>query len=62
MVTKLVLQELVKIFTFHNYDYLVNENLSDKIDPRKRKMENDTTSLVNLLFGAQNGDQTAIRR
>ena len=46
-------------FNFHNYDDLYE---SPKIDPRKRKIDVAATSVVSLLFGAANGDVTAIRR
>ena len=55
-----IYQELVKMFNFHNYDNL--KHTVKKLDPRKRKVDNEANAVVNLLFGAANGDVTAIRR
>ena len=55
-----VFQDLVGKFNFHNYDNL--RFTSKKINPCKRKQENQTHEVVNLLFGAYNGDVSALRR
>lgn len=55
-----LLQELVSIFNFHNYDSL--QHTVRHIDPRRRAEEPHADAVVNLLFGAANGDVTAIRR
>ena len=49
------------MFNFHNYDNL-NHTVAQKEDPRTRTVDNKANSVVNLLFGAANGDVTAIRR
>ena len=47
-------------FNFHNYDDLGLS--SKKINPCKRKQETQSYEVVNLLFGAYNGDVSALRR
>ena len=59
-ITGLCFQDLVGKFNFHNYDNL--RFTSKKINPCKRKQENQTHEVVNLLFGAYNGDVSALRR
>ena len=51
---------MVRIYNFHNYDSL--KHTSEKVDPRRRKLDNKAQDIVSLLFGAYNGDVTAIRR
>ncbi|XP_064652355.1 glutaminase liver isoform, mitochondrial-like isoform X2 [Lineus longissimus] len=53
-------EELVQLYNFHNYDNL--KHTSKKLDPRRRSGDNKAQQIVNLLFGAFNGDVTAMRR
>jgi len=55
-----MLQELVRVFSFHRYDNL--KHASNKKDPRRHKYETKGLSIVNLLFSAASGDITAMRR
>lgn len=56
-------EELVKNFNFHNFDcMLFNQGDSKKKDPRKSADEAKGLAVVNLLFAAQSGDITAMRR
>lgn len=51
-------QELVAKFAFHNFDSIS----MNKKDPRKSTEENKSLAVVNLLFAAQAGDISALRR
>ncbi|KAK3087653.1 hypothetical protein FSP39_008800 [Pinctada imbricata] len=53
-------KELVNRFNFHHYDNLVHT--PKKVDPTQQKMANRALDAVSLLFGAYNGDVTAMRR
>ena len=53
-------QELVNRFNFHHYDNLMHTRL--KLDPRKRQLESTGQEVVTLLFGAYNGDLSALTR
>jgi glutaminase len=52
--------ELVKRFSFHNYDNL--RHTTRKVNPTRRKDESKAEQVVNLLFSAANGDVSAMRR
>lgn len=53
-------EQLVNVFNFHHFDNL--RHTSQKVDPRMRSSDAQGTRVVNLLFGAYNGDLTALRR
>ena len=53
-------QELVRIFNFHQYDNL--KHTAKKLDPLQRRTDAQGQQVVTLLFGAYNGDMTALRR
>lgn len=53
-------EQLVQVFNFHHYDNL--RHTSQTVDPRMRSSDVQGNRVVNLLFGAYNGDLTALRR
>lgn len=53
-------EELVCRFNFHHYDNLIHTR--QKSDPRKRLAEVTSNETVTLLFGAYNGDLSALTR
>lgn len=58
--------QLLQRFQFHPYecvrDGATAPSAQDKADPRLRKSDIDANRVVGLLFGAYNGDLTALRR
>ena len=48
------------MFNFHHYDNL--KRPTQKCDPRLRQADIQGGRIINLLFGAYNGDLTALRR
>ena len=48
------------MFNFNTYDDMTV--CEKKHDPRKRRIDIAAEGVVNILFGAANGDVTAIRR
>ncbi|XP_055998578.1 glutaminase kidney isoform, mitochondrial-like isoform X3 [Ostrea edulis] len=53
-------QELVNVYNFHNYDNL--KHTERKLDPTRRRMDTMSQDVVSILFGAFNGDVSALRR
>ena len=53
-------EQLVEGFNFHHYDNL--QHTKQKFDPRIRNPDHAGNRVVNLLFGAYNGDFKIIRR
>lgn len=53
-------ERLVQKFNFHHYDN-IKHTQQQKKDPRVRHTDTQATRVVNLLFGAYNGDLTALR-
>lgn len=54
------LQELTEMFNFHRFDNL--RHSEKKTDPRKTLFERRGLSVTALLFAANAGDLTALRR
>ncbi|XP_041480802.1 glutaminase kidney isoform, mitochondrial-like isoform X1 [Lytechinus variegatus] len=54
-------QDLVTHFNFHNYDNLRHHS-AKKIDPVTQRTHSQATRIMKLLFGAYNGDASALRQ
>ncbi len=54
------LQELVQKFSVHNYDMMMPSHL--KVDPTRRKIEQDGDEITQVLFSAQHADVGALER
>lgn len=54
-------QDLVAHFNFHNYDNLRHHS-AKKIDPVTQRTHSQATRIMKLLFGAYNGDASALRQ
>eukprot|EP00057_Strongylocentrotus_purpuratus_P023540 XP_011678014.1 PREDICTED: glutaminase kidney isoform, mitochondrial isoform X2 [Strongylocentrotus purpuratus] len=54
-------QDLVTHFNFHNYDNLRHHS-AKKIDPVTQRTHSQATRTMKLLFGAYNGDASALRQ
>uniref|UniRef100_A0A3B3TZ39 glutaminase n=1 Tax=Poecilia latipinna TaxID=48699 RepID=A0A3B3TZ39_9TELE len=55
-----LLQDLVSLCNFHNYDNL--RHFAKKLDPRREGGDQRVKSVINLLFAAYTGDVSALRR
>jgi len=53
-------EELINRFNFHHYDNLIYS--PKKMDPRKKRKENENVRVFNLLFSAFNGELGAMKR
>ncbi|MBK7993617.1 MAG: glutaminase A [Blastocatellia bacterium] len=53
-------KKLVEVFNFHNYDNLTG--VSEKIDPRRNRLDIETDRVIALIWAASKGDLTAIQR
>ncbi|OWF38844.1 glutaminase kidney isoform, mitochondrial-like isoform X2 [Mizuhopecten yessoensis] len=54
-------ENFIEAFSFHNFD-IVRQKKATKNDPRTTKTHSQAFEIVKLLFGAYNGDVTAMRR
>lgn len=53
-------KKLVETFNFHNYDSLTG--LSEKIDPRRSRLDVEADRVIAMIWAASKGDLTAIQR